>query len=124
LKQQFFHNGTLVTLPPRAFDLLLVFVENAGRDLTREALIQRVWKGAFVGESNFDVTLHKVRTALEEPKRRPRYIIKTSTGYRFVAEVREVMEGAIDQGGSASSAETLKPPAMRISEEEVNSFLS
>lgn len=98
--QQLFLNDINVPLSSRAFDLLLVFVQNPGRDLNREDLVHYVWKGVSVGEGNFDVTLHKVRTALGEPMRAPRYILKTSGGYRFVADVRNVTDEEKDAKGA------------------------
>jgi len=100
VKQQFFRDGILVHLPPTPFDLLLVFVQNPGRDFTRDELIERVWKGAFVDPKTFDVHLSTVRKVLGEPKRAPRYLIKTSDGYRLVLEVRKVI------GAKESSAES------------------
>jgi DNA-binding winged helix-turn-helix (wHTH) protein len=90
VKRQLFYHGEFVPLKGIPFDLLLVFVENPGRDLSRDELINVVWKGAFVERGTFDVQLSKVRSALREPKRAPRYIIKSSAGYRFVADLRQL----------------------------------
>src|SRR5437773_1765683 len=106
VKQQFFRDGTLVRLPPTPFGLLLVFVQNPARDFTRDELIERVWKGAFVDPKTFDVHLSTVRKALGEPKRAPRYLIKTSDGYRLVLEVRTVI-GEMGSGTESERASSL-----------------
>lgn len=105
IKQQLFFDDALVSLPTRDFDLLLVFVQNPNRDFSRDELIQRLWKGAFVDPRTFDVHLYTVRKALGEPKRKPRYIIRTSDGYRLAAEVREVISED-ETGKEAAAAST------------------
>lgn len=47
--------GEVVNLNSKAFDLLLVLVENHGRLLTKNALLETVWKNQFVEENNLTV---------------------------------------------------------------------
>jgi DNA-binding response OmpR family regulator len=42
-------NGTLVELPPRAFDLLVTLAQNAGNVVTTDDIMNRVWGADFVG---------------------------------------------------------------------------
>ncbi|MGH9968581.1 MAG: winged helix-turn-helix domain-containing protein [Pyrinomonadaceae bacterium] len=92
LRRSLLHGEQSRPLTPTAFDLLLVFVQNHGRMLSKTELIKRVWAEAIVTDNNFNVTLNAVRRALGESGRRPRYILKVPGGYRFVADVREESE--------------------------------
>jgi len=85
-------------LTPKAFDLLLVFVQNQGLILSRSELIKLVWSETTVTNNNFNVTLNAVRKALGESGGEHRYIIKVPDGYRFAADVRVVQIGTESRG--------------------------
>lgn len=71
----------LIDLTVSEFDLLLALVENHGRVLSREQLLERVWGGAYFGEMRVvDVHLGHVRQKLGNPD-----LIATvrGVGYRF-----------------------------------------
>lgn len=79
-------------LPARAFDSLLFLVENAGRLVTKNELLDAVWANAFVEESNLTVAISTLRRALGEDPQDRKYIQTISgRGYRFIASV-EVVE--------------------------------
>jgi len=81
--------GTAVPLTPKAFDLLLVLVQNAQRVVTKDELMQAVWTDSFVEESNLTQTVFMVRKALDETADR-RYIQTVQgQGYRFVVPVKQ-----------------------------------
>jgi DNA-binding winged helix-turn-helix (wHTH) protein/tetratricopeptide (TPR) repeat protein len=83
-----------VALTPKAFDTLLVLVENSGRVLEKEELFNRVWPDTFVGEVTLARNISTLRQALADPSQQRRYIETVPRrGYRFIAEVREVREG-------------------------------
>jgi two-component system, OmpR family, response regulator RegX3 len=59
--------GTPVDLPPKEFDLLELLVRNAGRVLTREVLIDRIWGSDYVGDTKtLDVHVKRLRAKIEE----------------------------------------------------------
>ncbi len=60
-------DGTLVSLPPKAFDLLVVLVEADGAVVDKSALMARLWPDTFVEEGNLPVTVFALRKALGEP---------------------------------------------------------
>src|ERR1700722_17312618 len=79
----------VVALTPKAFDVLLLLVQNAGRTVTKDELLKAVWRDSFVEESNLTQTIFMVRKALDETADR-RYIINVQgQGYRFVVPVAE-----------------------------------
>lgn len=58
--------GTPISLKPKVFDLLLIFVHNPGRLLTKDELIRRLWPDVAVEDHNLAVAVHELRKALGE----------------------------------------------------------
>ncbi len=84
------HGGTRMDLPPRAFDTLLVLLENSGRLLEKDALMRTVWRDTAVEENNLTQVVYLVRKTLRDGEDGARYIETVpKRGYRFVGEVRE-----------------------------------
>lgn len=94
---QLLHDGKEVPLTPKAFQVLHTLVENCGHVIDKEVLMKRVWADSFVEEKNLADNISILRKALGDDPKEPRYI-KTvpRRGYRFVAEVREAIEGGAD----------------------------
>ncbi len=91
-KRVLLKNGVPVQLTPKAFDTLLVLVEERGRPLQKGVLMNRVWHDSFVEEGNLAVTISMVRKALGEIRGENRYIATVpGKGYIFVAEVQEFL---------------------------------
>lgn len=81
----------VVSLTPKAFELLLVLVQHPGSVLKKEELLELVWANTFVDENNLPRTISALRKALGEDPTEHKYIVTVpGQGYRFVAEVREV----------------------------------
>jgi TolB-like protein/DNA-binding winged helix-turn-helix (wHTH) protein len=84
------HGAARMELPPRAFDTLLVLVENSGRLLEKDALMRTVWRDTVVEENNLSQVVYLLRKALRDGEDGARYIETVpKRGYRFVAEVRQ-----------------------------------
>jgi TolB-like protein/DNA-binding winged helix-turn-helix (wHTH) protein/Flp pilus assembly protein TadD len=76
-------------LTRKAFDALLLLVQNAGRTVTKDELMEAVWPDSYVEESNLTQTIFMVRKALDENADR-RYILTVQgQGYRFLVPVTE-----------------------------------
>lgn len=87
------NEGSPVSLTPKAFDILLVLVQNGGRLTTKEELMRRVWPDSFVEEANLTVNISILRKLLGESDEGQTYIETVpKKGYRFVASVREITE--------------------------------
>jgi len=92
-EQQLLRNGEPVRLAPKAFDLLLVLIQNRGCLVTKKRLLEEVWPDAFVEEANLSVNVAILRKALDEGDDQWRCIETVSKrGYRFVAPVSEVTD--------------------------------
>jgi DNA-binding winged helix-turn-helix (wHTH) protein/Flp pilus assembly protein TadD len=80
--------GEPITLSPKAFETLVVLVENHGRVMKKEELISRIWPNSFVEEGNLTQNIFVLRKALGEGPNDHRYIVTIpGQGYRFVAPV-------------------------------------
>jgi two-component system response regulator RegX3 len=77
--------GQEVRLTRKEFDLLEFLMANAGRALTRENLIDRVWGSDYVGDTRtLDVHMKRLRSKLEADPHRPRHLLTVrGVGYRF-----------------------------------------
>ncbi len=77
--------GTAVELPPKEFALLEVLLRNAGRVLTRDLIIDRVWGSDYVGDTKtLDVHIKRLRSRIEQDARDPKLIITVrGVGYKF-----------------------------------------
>jgi len=81
--------GTPVPLTPKTYDTLLLLVQNCGRMLSKEELMQALWPDSFVEESNLTQQVSMIRKALGESASEPRYIVTVpGCGYRFAAELK------------------------------------
>lgn len=81
-------SGTPVSITPKVFQLLLVLVENHGHVVEKERLMEEVWAGSFVEESNLTFSIRQLRKVLDDRPRSPKYIETVARrGYRFIAEV-------------------------------------
>ena len=90
-ERQLLRDREPVRLAPKAFDLLLVLIQNRGSLVTKEKLLQEVWPDAFVEEANLSVNIANLRKALDEGDDQWRWIETVSKhGYRFVAPVSEI----------------------------------
>jgi two-component system, OmpR family, response regulator RegX3 len=79
--------GDGVSLPLKEFELLEMFLRNAGRVLTRGQLIDRIWGADYVGDTKtLDVHVKRLRSKIEPEPSSPRYIVTVrGLGYKFEA---------------------------------------
>lgn len=76
----------IVDFPLKEFELLLLLLENVGRVLTRDVLIDRVWGFDYVGDTKtLDVHIKRLRSKVEKDPSKPMSIITVrGVGYKFV----------------------------------------
>lgn len=86
-QRRLWRGGAVVPLTPRALDLLIALVKSPGRALSRDELLQRVWGGVRVQDSNLTVNLCLLRRALGADQA----FIATlpGRGYQFVEPVAQ-----------------------------------
>lgn len=107
-------DGSLVVLPPKVMETLCLLVENHGRLLTKDQLIDRLWPETFVEERNLTQNIFRIRKALGDGSEGRKYIeTLPRRGYRFVADVRPVepeTEAQVAEGGRATTEELVSSP--------------
>ncbi len=80
----------VVSLTPKAFEILVVLVQKAGHLVEKEELMKKVWGDTFVEDKTLTQTIYTLRGVLGDNSTEQRYIENVpKRGYRFVADVRE-----------------------------------
>jgi DNA-binding winged helix-turn-helix (wHTH) protein len=94
-----------VHLSPKAFELLLLLVEQRSRAMTKAELQELLWPSTFVGETNLATLVAEIRRALDDTAHASE-IVRTvhRFGYRFVATITEAPAPSIDGRGHMSLA--------------------
>jgi TolB-like protein/DNA-binding winged helix-turn-helix (wHTH) protein len=78
-----------IRVEPRVMDVLILMATHAGQVVTREEFIKTVWKGTFVTDEVLSRCIYRLRQALGDDTRNPRFIETVSKrGYRLIAPVR------------------------------------
>src|SRR5215472_1826498 len=117
----------IVDLFPQTFDLLLVFVENAGRLVTKAELHKWVWgRSTFVGQDSLPQAVSSLRKTLLEGRAFGCYIETVpKRGYRFVAEVRETKPTAlIPSGANLLPRDEMYPIIEKINNNRVTTIVA
>jgi two-component system response regulator RegX3 len=89
-RHEVFVRGQAVTMPLKEFELLATLLDNAGRVLTREVLIDRVWGADYVGDTKtLDVHIKRLRAKVEvDPSKPNRIVTIRGLGYKFDTPAR------------------------------------
>ncbi len=106
-EKRLLRNGQTVSLQPKVFDMLAVFVERHGELISRDELMNAVWKDTFVEESNLRFCLHGLRKALGKNADGKDHIETIpKRGFRFTAETSEKSAEIIPETTVETNAET------------------
>ena len=82
--------GNLIPLTPKVFETLCLLVENAGHLIEKDELMEKLWQGRFVEESNLTFNIKMLRRALGDSAQKPQFIETVqSRGYRFISKVSQ-----------------------------------
>jgi TolB-like protein len=94
-----FRGDVHVALPPKVAELLVALAEAAGRALTREQLLQRLWPDSVVEEGSLTSHISLLRKTLgEDPNGQDFIETLPKRGYRFVASVKRAASNAPGSG--------------------------
>ena len=89
--RRLWRDGQEVVLMPKAMDVLIYLVENAGKIVRRDELLDALWPGTYVDDHALSVQIRDIRRALGDDVRKPRYVeTRHRRGYAFVAEVSRI----------------------------------
>lgn len=89
--RQLKRDGEPVPLTPKLFELLVFLLENHGRAISKDELLNKVWADSFVSEENLSRHISMLRKALGEDSGQPKFIeTLPKFGYRFSGQVTTV----------------------------------
>ena len=91
-KRLLFRKGEPVAILPKAFDILNVLLQHRDRVVTKAELLKAVWPDTFVEEGNLTQNISVLRKTLGESPSEHKFIVTApGRGYRFSADVRDVV---------------------------------
>ena len=101
--------GDEVPVEPQVFDLLCLLAENPGKLVSKDQLIERVWKGRIVSEATVSARVNAARTAVGD-NGRDQKVIRTvqRRGLKLTAAVVENAPGCNLRQNPMGSAQTIK----------------
>lgn len=84
-RHEVYKKGQPVEMPLKEFDLLKILMQNKGKVLSRELLLDKIWGFDYYGETRtVDVHIRYIRQKIEEDDSNPVYIETIrGVGYRF-----------------------------------------
>lgn len=90
-EQTLFYEDERISLAPRVFETLRVLVENSGRLMTKDELMEEIWGETFVEERNLTQNIFTLRKEFKKKRKGIKFIETVPRrGYRFVAELHPV----------------------------------
>jgi DNA-binding winged helix-turn-helix (wHTH) protein len=102
--------GEEVAVEPKTFQVLLFLLENRGRLIEKNELLEAIWRDTFVTENAMTREIAKLRKALGDDPKTPKYIQTVHTqGYRFIAETEERREGEAKESKETETKNDLAP---------------
>ncbi|KRB01832.1 MULTISPECIES: winged helix-turn-helix domain-containing tetratricopeptide repeat protein [Pseudomonas] len=107
--------GQVVAVGPQVFDLLLLFVNNPDRVVSKDELLKAVWGDRIVSESTITSHINAVRKAIGDTGEEQR-LVRTvpRKGYRFVGRINgdltgEARQPDIDERSTATPKQIPSP---------------
>lgn len=88
-EEKLFRNREQVPLQPKAVQILLLLVANAGRIVKNEEILKKVWQGEIVEESGINIRINAIRKALGQ-KKDSIFIRTESKGFKFVKPLTQI----------------------------------
>lgn len=82
-----YKNGAEIVLTAMEYRLLLIFINNRGKVLSRQSLLEDIWDvaGDFVNDNTLTVYIKRLRDKIEEDPAKPQ-IIKTVRGLGYILD--------------------------------------
>jgi DNA-binding winged helix-turn-helix (wHTH) protein/TolB-like protein/Flp pilus assembly protein TadD len=123
-QRRLLRSGEDVYLPPKTFELLLHLLQNRGRVLTKDELLEAVWPNVNVVENTLAQRIREIREALGDGAHGGRFI-KTvpKVGYQFIGELDDEPPGVAAPPAVASleAADTASIATRRYGETNIPS---
>lgn len=90
-RRMLYQKNQPITPPSKVFETLLYLIENSGRLITKDELMEKVWQDRYVEENNLTQKIFILRRMLGDEKKDHQYIVTVpGEGYIFVAPVTKI----------------------------------
>lgn len=120
-------SGELQKITPRAFEVLLYFVEHRGRVIEKQEIFEQIWQETFVSDNALTRIVKEIRQVIGDSASSPRFIETVpKRGYRFIAEVEETTiqkEISAHENDPRESFELADPPQSLVKPQSPNRLL-
>lgn len=84
--RKFYKEGKHINLTPTEYSVMVLFLENPRKAISRDEILNKVWGEDFIGDSKIvDVNIRRLRAKIEEDSSKPEYI-KTVWGIGYIWE--------------------------------------
>jgi serine/threonine-protein kinase len=104
-------NGSEIPLPPRVLGVLELLISRPGEVVTRQELMDGVWKDAFVTDTSLAEAISFLRQSLGDDPQAPRYVQTVHRrGYRFLSSLAP--QAAPPPGPAAEPAQPVLRPSI------------
>lgn len=81
---------TPVAIEPRVFSVLVYLIENQDRIISKDELIEKLWKGSVVSDMALNTCIKSARKALDDNGKQQKYIrTLPKRGFQFIGNVTE-----------------------------------
>ncbi len=88
---ELYHQGERLALPQKSLEMLAFLIKRSGHTVTKDELLNEIWRDTFVDENNLAVNVAALRRAFGVKATDKTFIETVSRrGYRFAADIREV----------------------------------
>ena len=103
-KRRLMRGDEIVSLTPKEFEVLSLLIENAGRVVEKDKLLDSVWADTFVEEATMTRNISWLRKKLSDNDESDTKFIETvpKRGYRFLPEVTKIVKdfpAVVENGG-------------------------
>ena len=132
LNECLWKDGAQIPLPPKPFAVLRYLVDNPGRLITHDELLDALWPETYVQPQVLRTYMLDLRKALHDDAGQPRFIqTLPKRGYRFVAPVKEELAANLPIAGASTvnpvvptAPAATKIPALIGREQELDRLLA
>jgi DNA-binding winged helix-turn-helix (wHTH) protein len=106
--------GQEVPLPPKAFQVLLYLAERRERVVSKQELVEALWKDTFVTDDALVQAVTAARKALGDDAENPRVIrTKPKIGYQFIATLEGAALPSVSQASGQADVSVWEAPLER-----------
>ncbi len=104
------HQGARVSIEPQTYDVLAYLLSHRDRVVSKQELLDKLWEGRIVSESSLNTCVKEARKAVNDNGQEQNTIATIyRRGYRFIADVEELLEPEATSIDPAVAAATPGP---------------